>query len=193
MNLLAHACLSFNAPYILVGNMISDYVKGKSKYLYPPAIQNGIALHRAIDAFTDGHPATKEAKEFFRPYYRLYAGACVDVVYDHFLANDSNEFMDETALNSFAQSTYTLLEQHKIYLPEKFLQMLPYMRSQNWLYHYRFRQGIEQSFGGLVRRSAYLTDSAPAFAAFEKNYEELQNCYTRFFPEVKELAADWLK
>jgi acyl carrier protein phosphodiesterase len=27
-----------------------------------------------IDTFTDEHPATKEAKEFFRPHYRLYSG-----------------------------------------------------------------------------------------------------------------------
>ena len=31
MNYLAHAYLSFNDPEILVGNMISDFVKGKKK------------------------------------------------------------------------------------------------------------------------------------------------------------------
>jgi acyl carrier protein phosphodiesterase len=193
MNLLAHAYLSFNDPSILVGNMISDYVKGKNKFLYPPAIQQGIALHRAIDAFTDAHEATTEAKQFFRPAYRLYAGACMDVVYDHFLANDSNEFANEEALKSFASNTYSSLEQNKIHLPEKFAAMLPYMRSQNWLYHYRFRFGIEQSFGGLIRRSAYLTDSATAFNLFEKHYSHLSTCYQAFFPGVKKMAADWLQ
>lgn len=42
--------------------MISDYVKGKKKFDYPPDIQKGIMLHRAIDTFTDFHEATKEAK-----------------------------------------------------------------------------------------------------------------------------------
>lgn len=193
MNLLAHAYLSFNNPEILVGNMISDYVKGKKKFLYPVNIQNGIALHREIDAFTDAHPATKEAKEFFRGSYRLYAGACVDVVYDHFLANDSNAFENESILRSFATVTYQCLEQNKIQLPEKFAAMLPYMRSQDWLFHYRFRFGIEKSFGGLVRRSAYLTDSSMAFQIFEENYESLGQCYRQFFPEVKKMAAEWLQ
>lgn len=192
MNLLAHAYLSFNDPDILVGNMISDYVKGKAKFEYPKIIQQGIALHRAIDSFTDEHIATKEAKECFRSSYRLYSGACVDVVYDHFLANDSNEFENEQALQSFATATYKTLEQNKMYLPHKFALMLPYMQSQNWLFNYRFRFGIEQSFGGLVRRSAYLTDSSTAFKIFEANYQSLQQCYQHFFPEVKKMAHNRL-
>lgn len=192
MNLLAHAYLSFGEPPILVGNMISDYVKGKKQFLYPAAIQRGISLHRAIDTFTDQHEATKEAKEFFRPAYRLYAGACVDVVYDHYLANDTSQFENETALKQFAEQTYQSLEQNKSHLPEKFFSTLPYMQAQNWLYHYRFRFGIEKSFGGLVRRSAYLTDSAPAFKIFEKHYDDLQRCYDQFFPGVKQHAQHWL-
>jgi acyl carrier protein phosphodiesterase len=39
MNYLAHAYLSFNDPEILVGNMISDFVKGKKKFDFPLRIQ----------------------------------------------------------------------------------------------------------------------------------------------------------
>lgn len=193
MNLLAHAYLSFNDPGILTGNMISDYVKGKKKLLYPAIVQKGITLHRAIDAFTDDHPATKEAKEFFRGSYRLYAGAFVDVVYDHFLANDPLEFEDGKALQLFAASTYQGLEQNKPHLPEQFAAMLPYMQAHNWLYNYRFKFGIERSFEGLVRRSTYLTDSAPAFSIFEEHYQSLGECYRHFFPYVKKMAVDWLQ
>ena len=91
MNYLAHAYLSFNKPDILAGNMISDYIKGKKQFDYPLPVQKGIKLHRAIDNFTDTHAATQELKSFFRPQYRLYSGAFADVVYDHFLANDTYE------------------------------------------------------------------------------------------------------
>jgi acyl carrier protein phosphodiesterase len=53
MNYLAHAYLSFGIPEITLGNLISDFVKGKKKNDYPAAIQRGIMLHRAIDTFTD--------------------------------------------------------------------------------------------------------------------------------------------
>ena len=92
MNYLAHAYLSFDNSEILVGNMISDFVKGKKKFGYPLAIQQGIMLHRMIDTFTDAHPATKSAITFFKPVVGAYAGAFVDVVYDHFLATDETEF-----------------------------------------------------------------------------------------------------
>ena len=103
MNYLAHAFLSFGHPEITVGNLISDFVKGKKKYDYPLLIQHGIALHRLIDRFTDDHPVTQQAKEFFRPDYRLYSAVFIDIVYDHFLANDRSLF-NEYSLLDFSQS-----------------------------------------------------------------------------------------
>lgn len=187
MNYLAHAFLSFGNAPVLVGNMISDFVKGKKKLDYPLSIQKGIQLHRAIDAFTDAHEATKEAKEFFRPTYRLYAGAFVDVVYDHFLATDDNEFTD-AALSAFAISVYKTLGEYQKFLPEKFAGMFPYMQSQNWLYNYQYKWGIEKSMGGVVRRSVYLTESETAFGLFEKNFEALKVLYLQFWPELKDYA-----
>jgi len=52
MNYLAHAYLSFNEPELLLGNMVSDYVKGKKQFDFPKRMQAGIRLHRAIDEFT---------------------------------------------------------------------------------------------------------------------------------------------
>lgn len=189
MNYLAHAYLSFNNPGILVGNMISDFVKGKQKEDYPEDIRKGIMLHRAIDEFTDTHPATSKAKTFFRPFYRLYAGAFVDIVYDHFLANDSIVF-SEAALSEFSQNTYRILDNYSGMLPQRFRVMLPYMKKQDWLFNYRYRWGMENSFGGLVRRAQYMDDSKPAFDIFEKNYASLQDCYVEFMPAVTGYAKE---
>ncbi|MFT3948882.1 MAG: ACP phosphodiesterase [Agriterribacter sp.] len=183
MNYLAHAYLSFNRPEILVGNMISDFVKGKQKEIYPAFIFKGIMLHREIDSFTDAHPATLKAKEFFRPAYRLYAGAFVDIVYDHFLANDTGIFSENEWL-SFSQNTYYILEKHIQLLPDRFRGMLPYMKQQNWLFNYRYRWGIQNSFNGLVHRAQYMHDSSEAFSTFENNYTALQRCYAEFMPDV---------
>ena len=187
MNYLAHACLSFNDPEILVGNMISDFVKGKKKFEYPPGIQAGISLHRMIDTFTDEHPATRDAKEYFRSHYRLYSGAFIDVVYDHFLATDLTEFSDPSLLG-FSEQVYAVLEENKQWLPEQFAGMFPYLKSQNWLYNYRTLWGTERSFGGLVRRSAYLEESETASKLFNEHYQPLQSCYRQFWQEVKPFA-----
>ena len=192
MNLLAHAYLSFNEPAILAGNMISDYVKGKKKFDYPPEIQKGMTLHRAIDEFTDQHEVTYIAKQYFKADYRLYAGAFVDVLYDHFLANDKEQFIDDENLNIFCQSTYSSLQLNASLLPQQFQQMLPYMQSQNWLYNYKYKSGIEKGFGGLVRRAAYLSESAVAFNIFNEHYNDLQICYNDFFPSLKLFAVQQL-
>jgi acyl carrier protein phosphodiesterase len=189
MNYLAHAYLSFHHPDILVGNMISDFVKGKQQFTYPAGIQKGIRLHRLIDRFTDEHGATKEAKELLRPAAGAYAGAFVDVVYDHFLAKDETIF-PENSLLLFAESVYPVLQQHAEWLPEKFAHMLPYMQSQNWLYHYRFTEGIRNSFGGLVRRARYIDDAGPVYDQFISRYTALKTCYRSFFPDIARFATE---
>ena len=192
MNLLAHAWLSFNDPEILAGNMICDYVKGKKKFDYPARIQKGMMLHRAIDEFTDNHPATHQAKEYFRADYRLYAGAFVDVLYDHYLANDTNEFKDAIQLERFCAATYASLQHNIFLLPQKFQQTLPYMQSQNWLYNYRSRAGLAKGFQGLVRRAAYLTESEIAYKIFNHHYAALEICYEGFFPALKKFTLQQL-
>lgn len=187
MNYLAHAYLSFDNEDILVGNLISDFVKGRKKFSYSVGIQKGITLHRAIDTFTDTHEATKLAKNVFRPRYRLYSGAFVDVVYDHFLATDAREFT-ELSLREFSGKVYDVLDRYTEVFPERFARMFPFMKLQNWLLNYRTRWGTESSFGGVVRRAKYLHESETAAALFEQHYEMLHQCYRAFFPDLKSFA-----
>ena len=184
MNFLAHAFLSFGDAEILTGNVISDFVKGKAQYTYPLPIQQGIRLHRAIDTFTDAHAATKEAVNFFKTPYRLYSGAIVDIVYDHFLARDKTAFPDETLL-SFSLDVYRMLEQQAAHLPPHFAQVFLYMKKENWLWNYRTEEGILRSLRGLARRATYLTEGDTAFQLFLEHYQGLEACYQNFIPDVK--------
>ncbi|HMR82809.1 MAG TPA: ACP phosphodiesterase [Niabella sp.] len=192
MNYLAHAYLSFNNDQVLLGNMISDFVKGKKQFLYPPEIHKGILLHRAIDDFTDFHPATQKAKSVFRADYRLYSGAFTDVVFDHFLAINKTEFADD-GLYRFSQETYKKLGRQQAQMPELFKRMFYYMQSENWLYGYQTRAGIYQSFGGLVKRAAYLHDSTPAIEIFNRHYIFLGDCFNEFWRELKIFAFNKYK
>lgn len=191
MNYLAHAYLSYQQPHILVGNMISDFVKGAQKSLYVASVQRGIELHRAIDSFTDEHPVTAKAKSIFRPYYRLYSAPLMDIIYDHFLANDENEFPAGSLL-PFTNSVYLTLEKETAHLPQRFRPVFTYMRMENWLYHYRTLDGIGKSLRGLVRRATYINDSAKAEELLQTHYEELRQYYSEFFPDVKQMAKQKL-
>lgn len=187
MNYLGHAYLSFNSPQILVGNMISDFVKGKDKFVFSGNILKGIMLHRSIDEFTDTHPATKKAMEVFKPYYRLYSGPIMDVLFDYFLANDSNLF-DDSSLKRFSQNVYRQLEDNAVHFPNKFLHMFTYMKTEDWLYNYKYPEGIGKSLYGLVRRATYINESDTAYRLFLQHRDFLNECYEIFFKDVKQFA-----
>ncbi len=184
MNFLAHAVLSYGNTPILVGNMISDFVKGKKQFDFSIDIQRGIRLHRHIDAYTDSHPVTKQATALFKPVTGLYASVFIDIAYDHFLSRDTQEFQD-TDLATFAAGVYKQLYENAKVLPEKFLNILPFMSKQNWLLNYNSLQGIEKSFAGIARRARFLETSDAAFECFRDNYEALETCYHQFFPDLK--------
>ncbi len=188
MNFLAHAYLSFNNPQVLVGNMISDFVKGNKKLDYPLLIQNGITLHRLIDEFTDQHDATKQAKQIFKEELGLYAGAFVDISYDYFLANDINEFKDAQELQNFAITAYNSLDNFVAVFPEKFLRPFASMKQHNWFVNYKTDYGIKRSFEGLTNRAKYINKQHLAFDIFLNSKENLKVCYDIFFKDVKQFA-----
>jgi acyl carrier protein phosphodiesterase len=193
MNYLAHVYLSFNNPPIVVGNMISDFIKGKHQFDYPIAIQHGIKLHRAIDAFTDAHPIVKEAKQFFKPAVGAYSGAFLDIAFDHFLAIDNRYFNETSPLKTFSENTYAILNAYYTILPERFQHIFPYMQQNNWLENYQFKWGIEKSFHNIAKRATYLTPSNEAFQLFEEHYSPIQQHFYHFFPELKKFAAQFLQ
>ncbi len=190
MNYLAHAYLSFQNPEILVGNMISDFVKGKNKFTYSPQVQNGIMLHRAIDTFTDSHNEIKNAKQVFQPTYRLYSGAFIDVVMDHFLAKKINE---NNNLMAFTQLCYKQLGQYTTVFPLYFQNAFPNMQQNNWLYNYQYTLGIQKSFIGLQKRATYITEVETAFKIFTNNYNNLQESFSVFWNDMLPFAMQTYK
>lgn len=184
MNYLAHAYLSFHDQSLTVGNMIADYVKGKQWQDYDPGIQQGIQLHRAIDMFTDTHPVTMAAREYFQPSCGRYSAVFIDIVYDHFLATDPTIFTD-ASLSAFSKQVYATIASHQAILPPVFREMFHYMQKHDWLYGYRFMDGIYKSFGGIVHRAKYLEVTADApFTVLQEHYDALSTYYHAFFPEL---------
>lgn len=185
MNYLGHAYLSYGDAELLTGNMIGDFVKGKLILnTLPAGIAKGALLHRKIDSFADNHPANQRAKVWFRQDYGLYAGASIDTVYDHFLANDPKHFASEKILFDFTQDTYHKLATYITFFPEIFAQMYPHMREHNWLYGYRTLTGVQRSLNGLARRAKHMPPIENAYSTFISHYYQLNQCYYEFMDDV---------
>lgn len=191
MNYLAHAYLSFGDPDRLTGNMIADHVKGRAALeTYPEGIKQGILLHRKIDAFTDGHPAVQRSKILFREDYRLYAGAILDTLFDHYLANDPQHFADEAALKKFSAATYHSLATNEPILPPTFARYFEHMRVQDWLANYRSVQGIRRSLTGLESRAKYMPDSQQAYETFIGYYYQINQAYFELMDDLVKYVKD---
>ncbi len=185
MNYLGHAYLSFGNADILTGNIAGDHFKGKLSLQHlPEQIQKGAMLHRKIDSFTDAHPATARAKVWFREVYGLYSGPVIDVVFDHFLANDPKAFSSEKELFNFTQETYQKISTNEAYLPDGFASYFPHMREHNWLYGYRTMMGIQRSLNGLARRAKHIPPIEDAYKTFVTNYYALNQCYYELIDDV---------
>ena len=197
MNFLAHLFLSGapeSAAYadVLLGNFIADSVPGKQLDNYPPAVQAGIRLHRAIDTFTDQHPAVRRSTQRLREAgYGKYAGVISDMFLDHFLARDFAEFAAEI-LPDFTGRVYALLAARQPEMPARVQHFFPYMREHNWLLAYAETDGIRRALSGLSRRASAGSGMETAVAELERNYEEYEADFRAFFPELQRYVAKQL-
>ena len=182
MNYQSHSFLTYTDGQI-VGQCLEDFIRNKDRFTFPKDIQDGITLHRAIDTYTDSHPAIHEAKKVFAPLVRLYAGAFVDVSMDYFVANDlSLHSLAEWKAHSLR--VYRVLNAHEKWLPENFKRMLAKMEQDDWLYHYREDWGIKFSIKNVLNKAKYLDKDIPVFEAFLEHKNDLQKCYHDFFPDL---------
>lgn len=160
--------------------MIADFIKNKERENFPLEIQEGIKLHRAIDTFTDSHPAVSEAKKIFSPLVRLYSGAFVDVAFDYFTAH--LYIVEELKLHS--AKVYKILWENEKWLPENYKKMLVRMEQDDWLTNYRENQGIKFSMQNVLNKATYLEKNIPIFEVFLNNKEQLQFYFDAFYPDL---------
>ena len=183
MNFLAHIYLSGSDKELQIGNFIADGIRGKDYLKFPHQVSKGIILHRAIDTFTDSHEIFRNTKKIFQPKYGLYSGIIVDLVYDHFLAKDWKKYHSED-LYTFTQNFYALLEANKDILPDKTLYLLPYMKSQNWLYNYKTIEGIGEIMAQMDRRTLFKSNMTEAVKDLTFYYNDIQHDFNLFFVEL---------
>ena len=191
MNYLAHAYLSFGRSELLLGNMIADFVKGNKLSHFPNRIQQGIRLHRAIDRFTDEHKAVMESKQIFKPHFYLSSGVFTDILFDHFLANDEEHFSNESLL-SFTTGVYKFLTENNHYFDDPMHQFFGYMTRYNWLYGYRFEEGLSKSILGICKRYPRLGDGHKALEIILEQKENFQLQYNDFFPQLIKFSKQWI-
>ena len=183
MNFLAHLYLSYNNDQLLIGNFIADAVKGKKYNEYPSEIKTGILLHREIDTFTDNHLTVRQSKRRLHERYNHYKGVIIDILYDHYLAKNWNNY-SETPLEIYAKNVYHLLTKNNATLPPRVQNMLPYMIENNRLVSYATIEGVGTILNGMNRRTKGISQMDKAVEDLVENYEDLEQDFTTFFDDL---------
>lgn len=183
MNYLAHIFLSGSDPKMQLGNFFADAVKGNSYKDYPQEIIEGILRHRAIDLFTDTHPAIRDTIRSLRPYFGRYSGILLDIYFDYLLASHFHEY-SEVPLKKFARKFYFTMIRNRKYLPDRFKRFMWHFILTDRLSKYATSDGIKDSLQIMVRAQRIKVSVHVAIQYLEEHEEELFAVFQPFLGEL---------
>jgi acyl carrier protein phosphodiesterase len=152
LNFLAHALLAGDAPALIVGGVVGDWIKGTLPGALPDDLAKGVTLHRAIDHFAESHPAFNRSRVRVSPERRRYAGVLVDVFYDHLLARNWAAIHGQP-LQEYCEFVYGLIRDRLHDLPVSAHPALKLMAQENWLASYAQIEGIADVLARMSRRA----------------------------------------
>jgi acyl carrier protein phosphodiesterase len=163
---------------------MADAIKGNSYESYPVGIQIGVKLHRFIDSFTDSHEIYRKSKHRLHQKFGHYSGVIMDIVYDHFLAKNWQQFSD-IPLEQYADDFYNLLQKEYAILTPKTQNALPYMVKTNWLVCYQSLEGLELILFQMDYRTKNRVNMPTAMEDIQAFYKEIEHEFLTFFTALQ--------
>lgn len=191
MNFLAHALLAGEAPALVVGGVVGDWIKGPLPAGLPEDLARGVALHRAIDAFAETHPAFRASRARVSAARRRYAGVLVDIFYDHVLARDWPQYRQDP-LGGYCATVYRQIAAQLHHLPEGSHHALDLMAREDWLQSYAGVEGIADVLARMARRARQPNPLAGGEAEFLAAAEGFEHDFRNWLPDAQRFVAAWL-
>jgi acyl carrier protein phosphodiesterase len=189
LNYLAHSFLSFQNTDLIIGNFIADSIQGNRFDGLTEGIIKGISLHRKIDTYTDAHPVFLTSKHRFSKDFDKYSGVLMDIIYDHYLAKNFEQY-SSLSLQNHADGIYDILKNNYDFLPEHAKRFYGYMTERNILFHYSSIEGIQTvltHLSNLIRNRFELQLAIPIL---EANYQEIEEEFFIFFKDLQAFCKE---
>ncbi len=183
MNFLAHQYLSGESDKIKLGNFIGDYVKGRNYQNYHSEVQKGILLHRNIDHFTDHHPIVRNSSKRLRKGYSKYSGVVVDVIYDHFLAKNWNDYHTES-ISNFINLSHQVLIKNYLILPNRVKLFLPFIIQSRRMESYANIEGLKTALQIMSKHTSLPKESDYAIEILSNEYDEFESEFNLFMKDL---------
>jgi len=185
VNYLAHLVLAPPSDAARVGNLLGDFAAGLDVGTLPRPLQEGVALHRAVDRFTDAHPAFRRSRRRLPPSLRRFSGVLVDVFYAPLLARHWDRFgTPDTPLETFTADCYRALHDWRDDLPPRLQEAAHHMRRLDWLARYRSLAHVDEVLRRMARRSPRFHALGRSGPALRQAYGGLERDFFAFFPQL---------
>lgn len=191
MNYLAHTLLSKKHIDYQIANLAADVMKGKAWQGCSSHHQDGLAMHKVIDSFTDTNAHVRQAKaRLGRGYLK---GVVLDITFDHFVAKHWSRYVIvefEGFVSQFHAASLEAIDP----VPSTLQQFIQRAVKYQFLRQYsdfsslqtvleRFNQRLSEKI--LAKESA--TDYFPRLA---EQYEAIERDFLLFFPELVAVFLD---
>jgi acyl carrier protein phosphodiesterase len=194
MNTLGHVVLAGDDAGLILGGIIADGVKGRAALAaLHPAVQRGVLLHRAIDGWSDCHPAFRAAMALLRPRWGHLARVLVDIAFDHQLAVGWSRHHVGT-LRAHLDAANALILDGLALLPANNQPGLRRLVESDRLYGYTTLAGLAPSLERLEARRRHGPPAPPAevLADLAAAHDGLARCFDDFWPAALDLSASWI-
>ncbi len=187
MNYLAHAYLSCSDEDLLLGNLMTDFMRKSEEKNYQGRVLEGIQVHREIDSFTDKHPASLELRNMLRKRHDKYSSVVVDLIWDYYLCLHWSDYSGRN-LTLFVTEIYELLLRRRTELPHRFESRLDNMIEADFLLSYSSLDRMRSALEWMDNRVKYQSNFVGAIDDVKEHGEVFDGLFRSFFPDLIELV-----
>lgn len=187
MNYLAHFHLAWPDVQLLLGGLEGDFHRGPLRGELPVGLEAGIALHRAIDAFTDSHPEVAALRSQFPAPLRRFAGILIDLSFDHCLSQHWSRY-SELPLRGFNRQVTQILGDNRALLSTGAAAMAQRIEDYDILSLYQHWETVPRSAARIgerfVRANPFLDIEDTLLAL----HPDIDRTFLAFYPDLVEFS-----
>jgi acyl carrier protein phosphodiesterase len=188
MNFLAHFHLAWPERRLIAGGLEGDYHKGPLRGQLDPGIEQGVRLHRAIDAYTDSHIIVEELRRQFPQSLRRYAGILIDISFDHYLTTHWSQYSN-VPLNEFNASIYQVLLEQEALLSADCLKMMKRIVDYDVLNRYHDWNAVTATANRVGERFRRGNPLADVQHELEPIRGQLEAGFLAFYPQLLSFSS----
>lgn len=183
MNHLAHFHLAWPREDLVVGALEGDFHRGALPGDLRPELVDGVALHRAIDGFTDRHPVVAAARSRFPEEARRYAGIMLDICFDYFLSRHWQQFcpMDRAP---FTREIYAMLGRASSSLSAPAVRTAAWLERHDVLGQFHRWDAVPAAGARVGRRLRRANPLHRSEEILQPLLPELEQAFLAFYPEL---------